>query len=399
MDLLQLESPPPTRVRLRLALNSNQRTTALLTLAAAAAATSTSPSSSPSPLPPPQQQLPAPTPSPISPLPPPDSSAAASASTAVVDFPTKNALLTAAKNKLNLKRAPKRIFLAGGFEPPSEAAFWQHVTNDSTVLISLGEDYIGKPHSTSRGTPSSASSPSSQANELGPLFEVRVHDNVLFLLFRTSRALEDAVGRAHRYYEGRTLKGPLKGVNMPLSTMKAWRDDVLKASSKSFETADAAAATASTCAPPRSDPTAGFSPQELQALDACGLSPSAPASSAASDPHQHQHQPALLYVIAALSSDRSTLVHEWAHARFHLDGEYRALCESTHASLSPAFARHVEKTIVNVWNYAPEAVVDEFQAYVVEGPVATVFGRKWMREVGECRARLKGPCGECPMLR
>ncbi|KAJ3123552.1 hypothetical protein HK100_011576, partial [Physocladia obscura] len=104
---------------------------------------------------------------------------------------------------------------------------------------------------------------------------------------------------------------------------------------------------------------------------------------------QKQAQEQILYVIAIVTNDKSTFTHEYAHAMYHLSELYRLHCTQTIARPEYEFLNaHVHKEL-QVWGYANEAFEDEFQAYVVEGPAMTVFGRSWGADVSRMQKELR----------
>lgn len=97
--------------------------------------------------------------------------------------------------------------------------------------------------------------------------------------------------------------------------------------------------------------------------------------------------PKYKYLIACLSKDSSTILHEWAHAQYHLDSSYKSLClDIYHNKLSPQLKLAIEKEL-RLRSYHPTMYADEFQAYVVETPVE--FGKKWIAELKEFHRQLR----------
>ncbi|KAJ3412458.1 hypothetical protein HDV05_000712 [Chytridiales sp. JEL 0842] len=345
-------------------------------------------------------------------------------------FPSLPILLSAAKNKLKLKKKPKRLFLKDGTEPTTEQAFWEALTGseEGLILISFGEDFIGASHTASTHPP--------------PAFKRQLHEEsgVLYLTFPTSTALFAALGRVHVYYEsggsgeegGGRLKGPLRGVNFPVEVLGGWMRDVecrwvcgeLKEGGEGGGLwtveeervlkavyGDGLHVHGVGCGCLEKvkgrikveGSTTGLDELSLQFNDSLQLStpPSSSSSSSSSADIQNLLFPPLpptnvTYLLASLPSDPSTTLHEWAHAHFHLSPTYTALCLSTFSSLPPPLRDHITKELLQ-WGYAADKIVDEFQAYVVEGPLS-VFGKKWADGLREVQRGLREGLGVCPFL-
>ncbi|KAI8911419.1 hypothetical protein BC831DRAFT_492294 [Entophlyctis helioformis] len=95
---------------------------------------------------------------------------------------------------------------------------------------------------------------------------------------------------------------------------------------------------------------------------------------------------AVAYIIAGLHGDKSTLLHEWAHARFFLDASYRDLSHQLWDGLDTDARRAIEKELA-MRNYRPDVFVDEFQAYVAENPED--FGKRWAPKVRDANRQLR----------
>ncbi|KAJ3180636.1 hypothetical protein HDU87_001749 [Geranomyces variabilis] len=187
---------------------------------------------------------------------------------------------------------------------------------------------------------------------------------VLILSFRTPSALAGALLRPHVAYEGGHLNGPLKGVNFPSSHYSTW----LATSSASSSSSSASSSSSPTPATP---PTLTAAEQATAALI----------------------PPAATYICAYIRNDRSTLLHEWAHARFHVSDAYRALCVAQWAALDTATVKVVRKEL-EMRGYREDVYVDEWQAYCVEGPGE--FGKKAGRALGEAHCVLRREVGTPP---
>lgn len=177
---------------------------------------------------------------------------------------------------------------------------------------------------------------------------IRMLDSILWLEFQNTYSLTLCLSRVHQHYENGKLNGPLQGVNMPFSIIYNWTYSI------------------------------GLSRLSQHESDLW-------LSIASFHPD---------YLVAHVRGDRSTAMHEFAHARFHLDSAYSLLSHSVWTSLSRACRIAVAKDLVvryviNNWcrGYAADRCIDEFQAYLVESPSA--FGKKWASELQEPQAILK----------
>ncbi|KAJ3329605.1 hypothetical protein HDU76_007561 [Blyttiomyces sp. JEL0837] len=290
-----------------------------------------------------------------------------SKTSASISYPTKQQLLAVGKNKLRLKK-PQRVFLLNGHEPTSEEEFWAEVREDSVILISCGEDFIG----TSTPISSKPSTPLTHP-------KTKLIDGVLILIYPDSQSLSTSLKRPHVYYEGAELKGPLKGVNFPTTSLREWYLSLN--SDNSAGQIDGSTSTSFI-----TDAESHVLKLSM-ILSSCGslIPPSDSTTPITVD-----------YIIASIQNDSSTLYHEWAHARYHQDESYRNLCQSEYNSIPETMRTSIQKELKN-WNYRDDVTVDEFQAYIVEGPVS-VFGKKWIDSVRSLQGRLRGFCGRCPSL-
>ncbi|KAJ3287997.1 hypothetical protein HK104_008374 [Borealophlyctis nickersoniae] len=225
----------------------------------------------------------------------------------------------------------------------------------------------------------------------------RTAGTVCILTFSDTRSLTAALGRPHvRYEGGKELRGPLKGINMPTESLKDWLDEVGAASCSEAErlvlnlvgirvdVTKGGGDTDSRLA----DQVASMSLERDAAPEAAGGS--SIDIDSRNDPEgsveNGRSSPLAAYVIACLAKDQSTLLHEYAHAVFYLSPAYRAECERMWSALGDDAKRAIEKELA-FRNYAPEVTVDEFQAYVVEGPQE--FGKKWTSRLADAHHTLK----------
>ncbi|KAJ3014655.1 UNVERIFIED_CONTAM: hypothetical protein HDU68_000180, partial [Siphonaria sp. JEL0065] len=300
-------------------------------------------------------------------------------------------VLVVAKNKLKLKKTPISLVLDGTAIHSIES-FWNSVKDGSLVVVS-NDVQVDQP-----GTSMAATAPA----EVCTFSVIENQGNhILHLKYHTANHLQQALKRPHLRYEKSELKGPLKGINFPIESLIEWAQEIcvsVYADSASAVVHDLHVLDITNDSP--STPTTDvsfnyrtlFNPLELHALEIClGQS-----WTFTPETRKLKHNTKIQYLIAHTTSDRSTFVHEWAHAVFHLRLPYRTLCESVFCEqTSEAFRMHIARELVQLWNYHEGVVVDEFQAYVVEGPVA-VFGKKWVNECKALQAVLRAGLGEIP---
>lgn len=189
------------------------------------------------------------------------------------------------------------------------------------------------------------------------------HDKgVLILIFNNVTDLKAALGRAHIAYEGKELRGPLKGVNFPTLHLIQW----------SFQQKN-------------------LSKEEQDMLQLIKLKHDRYLD--ASRP-VFEKQLATRYLVAFLKGDHSTFLHEWAHAIYYLDASYRDLVQQEWTQLSDKTQEAVEKELA-FRNYDPSVYCDEFQAYVVEGP--NELGKKIGSSLLRAHKTLSSAIGETPL--
>jgi hypothetical protein len=189
--------------------------------------------------------------------------------------------------------------------------------------------------------------------------------SLVILTFTTSHAMATCMARAHEHYEGGKLRGPLRGVNFPWSSYQAWLGTLPSAGEVAVSEDD------------DTMNTRGMTEAEWQL-------------------HQLlRHTPAPAYVVAYLARDTSTLLHELAHAAFHLHAPYRAQCHAAWIGLPPDARTYLGKELA-LRGYAPGVWVDEFQAYVVEGPGE--LGKRVMGVLGPVHRELRLACAWVPQI-
>ena len=174
--------------------------------------------------------------------------------------------------------------------------------------------------------------------------------NVMMLSFDSVQRIKACLGRPHVSYEGSELRGPLKGVNFPIEHLLKWSESL------DLEVSD----------------------DERYILDLI-----------------HDSYPKTKYLLAYLSKDASTLLHEWAHAVYHLDEGYRELSHRCWDALDKESKVYIEKEL-KLRNYREDVYVDEFQAYIVEGPYE--LGKKVASRLQETHRLLKTKLGQVPKV-
>ncbi|KAJ3075167.1 Cilia- and flagella-associated protein 70 [Podochytrium sp. JEL0797] len=300
-------------------------------------------------------------------------------------------ILTASKNKLKLKKAPLSLTL-DGIACNDATVFWSCVKDGSLVVVSND-----KPSAPSR-------TPSPTLLESGANVSVIEDEGsfVLHLKYASASALQLALKRPHVRYEKQELKGPLKGINFPVCCLVEWVEEVCDAAEKELDPVEAVEAQIAALDVEEQGETRSngldyrslFHPLELNVLELCFGSWTVNVEGKMIIPGRAGKT--MHYLIAHTTADRSTFVHEWAHAVFYLRHEYRVLCESVFRDqASDEFRAHLTKELVQLWNYDPSVVLDEFQAYVVEGPL-NVFGKKWVNECKQLQGVLRAAVGEIP---
>lgn len=165
--------------------------------------------------------------------------------------------------------------------------------------------------------------------------EIYTHETTVFLIFKNQKDLKLALERVHHHYEKMVLNGPLKGINMPFCVYNEWKNTV-----------------------------------ELTEFESkvCEL----------------LEQP--LYLIACLSGDRSTLLHEWAHAYYYSNSEFRLFITDEWNGLDPKTRLAIQKEL-KLRNYDESVFEDEFQAYILESP--SDFGKKLTGTLSPLHLKLK----------
>jgi primosomal protein N' len=167
-----------------------------------------------------------------------------------------------------------------------------------------------------------------------------IHEKVIFLLYETTMDIKKSLGRAHHFYEKSILKGPLKGVNMPYAIYQEWVSLVtLEKEEEELH-----------------------SILNMEAVKQCS------------------------YMIACLEKDKSTILHEWAHAHYFFNPTYRELIEKEWILLDPLLQKVIKKEL-EMRNYHPDVFLDEFQAYVRENPGD--FGKKYTQMLVPLHLKLK----------
>jgi hypothetical protein len=73
------------------------------------------------------------------------------------------------------------------------------------------------------------------------------------------------------------------------------------------------------------------------------------------------------YCIACVKGDKSTLLHEWAHAVYYFNTDYKQLVSTAFNSLDSKLQKIIHNDL-QLRNYNHIHVLDEFQAYLCESP-------------------------------
>jgi hypothetical protein len=167
---------------------------------------------------------------------------------------------------------------------------------------------------------------------------------ILVLTFSNVFSLK-SLRRVHECYEGGELKGPLKGVNMPCDVLYNWVYCI------------------------------GLHRLELNELELWNLIKNLDCT----------------YIIACLKGDTSTLLHEYAHAIYHLDNSYKLLVGELWDNLTKSCKLAIGKEL-SMRNYKEKVWVDEWQAYNVES--CREFGSKWAKELSVSHGLLKSRLGK-----
>ncbi|KAJ3093122.1 hypothetical protein HK102_007961 [Quaeritorhiza haematococci] len=253
----------------------------------------------------------------------------------------------------------------------------------------------------STAAPSTASSP-----------KVVLHPSgVVVLIFSDMKLMQAMLGRAHVAYEGGELRGPLKGVNFP---MEHWMEWVRSQNPAAADDECVAGNDREACEvqSPATSNTGGITDDErrmVQILENCwkrkggggtgtkkqhsgSLKKSSFPGTTESIMNPPKPRPPS-YIIASLSTDTDTLLHEWAHAIYHLSEHYRLKCHDLWSTMVSPSSRAVLEKELELRGYRADVLVDEFQAYVVEEPGC--FGRKMKGELVPVHRALRE---ELPML-
>jgi hypothetical protein len=168
---------------------------------------------------------------------------------------------------------------------------------------------------------------------------------ILVLTFENTNSLSKCLQRAHDCYEGGKLRGALKGINMPYDVLYNWTYSIglhrLKAEELKLWI-------------------------KIEKLD-------------------------VKYVIACIKGDSGTMLHEYAHAIYHLDDSYRKLVGQLWENISKLCIIAICKEL-KIRNYKEEMWVDEWQAYTVES--CREFGKKWGEELLESHQILRKRLGK-----
>jgi hypothetical protein len=101
------------------------------------------------------------------------------------------------------------------------------------------------------------------------------------------------------------------------------------------------------------------------------------------------------YLIASLKGDTSSLLHEWAHARYFQDQEYCLFMydclhlihrQNIYSNLDSKLKSSIETELL-LRKYKPHVFADEFQAYILESPID--FGKKFKDQLLPIHTKLR----------
>ena len=93
------------------------------------------------------------------------------------------------------------------------------------------------------------------------------------------------------------------------------------------------------------------------------------------------------YIIACLENDKSTLLHEFSHAYYYLNDDYKALVSSEYTFLERKVRQCIEKDL-EMRGYHPSVYQDEFQAFVIESDCD--FGKRFKTLLNPLHLQFKG---------
>ncbi|KAJ3404329.1 hypothetical protein HDU80_002970 [Chytriomyces hyalinus] len=329
---------------------------------------------------------------------------------AVMPMPTPNQLIhvshldsldkiiAAAKNKLKLKKSP--LFVSVDGVPVSSAELFFAAAKDGSLVLVANDPFPSLQDEPAPLTQLSSSPRILYHHLTSSDASSAAKNTVIHLVFSSAALLQAALKRPHIFYEQAELKGPLKGVNFPTDSLSKWVELVVSEALLVSQTAQLDVASCDPSKPDTAvlDPQTLFSAAELEILGLCfghGWALEQGSGKLRQQPQPSSSIPQ--YLIAHLNGDKSTFVHEWAHAVFYLQPSYQAVCATVFddaSQVSDSFKTHVTKELI-LWNYSPSVILDEFQAYLVEGP-ATVFGKRWAVESKALQTLLRSHLGPIP---
>lgn len=206
-----------------------------------------------------------------------------------------------------------------------------------------------------------------QATTTQPTYTA-IHDpsGVLILQFSTISSLQKCLERPHIAYEGAELRGPLKGVNFPVMHLLQWATMIRKENLTKDE------------------------------LEMFSLIRTKNKKSLMDWENVYEKQLESRYLLACVAGDMSTMLHEWAHAVYYLDEDYKRLSHQLYEQLPGDIKEIIDKELA-FRNYRDDVFVDEFQAYVVEGP--SELGKKLTMQLMQSHKMLKEKMRPMPLLK
>lgn len=282
---------------------------------------------------------------------------------AILVRPDAEAVLTAAANKLRLKKKDvtrARLFVwRAGVELPREGTLEGHVRNGDTVAVSLGEEYAGPRHqvdTSGRGEPDRA---------VSARWSLR-SDALAVVEWADARTMNDSLGRMstlleHPVHCADESPGLVDWATQGTLPSNAYLGHNLYAAVlEAFEARAAAVG--------EDDPARAMSEPERSFLRAW----------------REHGAPAV--VISHVTGAHTTLAHELCHARYALEPAYRDAANATWQQWGARMGRWMSDL-----GYHSSRHADEFAAYALTEPAAFWRGRLEARELNAVKAAFPDP--------
>ena len=192
-----------------------------------------------------------------------------------------------------------------------------------------------------------------------PTLELIQSGSVLVLCFKDVYSLQQALHRTHIQYEGSILKGPLRGINIPLQFYLSWLKIMYsKTSFSSIHLNSKDELHANELALLR-DISQFFtkSENEFDTEKENGEEPSLDEKLIL----YLELIPSLHYIIGYIKGDKSTLIHEISHATYFMHSNYRNFVSECYSNLSAQVLQYINKELL-IRGYKEDVYQDEFQA-------------------------------------